>query len=73
MSALSTQPVLKCRRCGRPVVVKALQTTGPDPDGEQLHRLLRGLEKVALCDYHKAQRNYYASVGRADDWERGAL
>ena len=73
MSALSTQPVLKCRRCGASVVVKSLQTTSADPDGTQLQLLLKGLEKVALCDFHKAQKNYYASIGRSDDWERGAL
>jgi len=71
MSTMSTQPVFMCRRCGRPVVVTLLQTTRPDPDGTQLEQLMKGLGKIALCDFHQAQKNYYASIGRSDDWERG--
>ncbi len=68
---MQTTPVLLCYRCGRPVVVKDLHTTRADPSGELLGRLMQGLRKIALCNFHQRQRNHYASLGRIEDWERG--
>lgn len=69
---MSTEPVFKCRRCGRPVVVKRLETSHPDPDGKLLFQLMASLHKIALCNFHQNQRNWYAANGRMSEWERGA-
>ena len=71
MSKLSTSPVVRCRKCGRPLEVSHLEAYGSDPEGENLFRSLRNLAKSALCGFCQRRRNYYASVGRVDDWERG--
>jgi hypothetical protein len=66
-------PVLKCKRCGTPVIVKELQIYEPDPEGVLLRELLRNMEKSALCEFHQRQRDYYAGQGRLQDWENGNL
>lgn len=71
MSELKTAPVLRCRRCGQPVVVAHLSTSSADPEGKLLYQLMRALEKTALCKYCLDQRNYYAAQGRLEDWEAG--
>lgn len=62
-------PVFKCRVCGKPVFVTLLDTTRPDPDGVLLHKLMGGLAKVALCNWHQRQKNWYASQNRLEEWD----
>jgi hypothetical protein len=62
-------PVYKCRVCGKPVYVTLLDTTRPDPDGKLLFALMAGLEKVALCNWHQRQKNWYASQNRLGEWD----
>jgi hypothetical protein len=71
MSLIKTQPVLLCKRCGRPVVVTRLATQRPDAEGTLLHEFMVNLRKIAYCPYHIGQYNHYASIGRLDDWLRG--
>ena len=74
MAELGLQPVMKCRRCGKPVVVVQLRTAAPDPDGETLRLLSRiTLEQGSLCEFHAKQRAWYQSRGRGEEWERGNL
>jgi hypothetical protein len=73
MSKMSTVAVLKCRRCGRRVRCTHLSTTQSDPEAEQLTEFMRNLSKIALCDFCKAQRNYYASIGKGEAWEKGQV
>jgi len=68
---MSTRPVFFCRRCGRAVVVTLLATQRPDENGALLNEFMRNLSKIAYCREHRRQRNYYASIGRVDAWERG--
>ena len=72
MSVMQTEPVFLCRRCGRPVGVKHLSTSESDPDGKQLHDMMANLHKIALCDFHQAQRNWFAANDRMAEWEAGA-
>lgn len=64
MSVMSTVPVLYCKVCGKAVYVTGLKTMSKDENGELLHELMRGLDKISYCDYHRKQREYYASQGR---------
>lgn len=64
MSQMATIPVYKCRVCGKPVYVTHLSTQGADPNAEKLKMLMQGLSKIALCDYHRAKRNHFATQGR---------
>jgi hypothetical protein len=73
MSQMATVPVFACRVCGKPVYVVHLSTTRPDSDAQELKRLMQNLSKIALCNYHRKQRNYYASLGREDEWLANAL
>lgn len=68
MSQMATVPVFGCRVCGKPVFVTHLSTQGADPDNERLKQLMQGLGKIALCPYHQKVRNYYASLGREDEF-----
>lgn len=68
MAEMATVPVFACRVCGKPVYATHLSTTGKDPSAETLKVLMQGLSKIALCDYHKAKRNWYASQGREDEF-----
>lgn len=68
MSTMRLVPVYKCRVCGTPVYVTLLDTARPDPDGELLHTLMKGLDKIALCNFHKEQKNWYASQNRLAEW-----
>jgi len=71
MSQMNTVPVLKCRRCGKPVMVTHLSTVASDVDGEVLGRFMASLNEIAYCPFHLRQRNYYAKIGRMEDWEAG--
>jgi hypothetical protein len=71
MSVMSTRPVLLCRRCGRPLVVRLLATQRPDENGTLLREFMRNLSKIAYCREHRAQYNYYVAQGRVQDWLRG--
>jgi len=64
MSILSTEPYLKCVRCGDSVRVTHLSTGTDDPDGKALFHLLRDLSKSVLCPYCTGQHNYRASEAR---------
>ncbi len=64
---MATTPVFACRICGKPVVVTNLSSFN-DPKAEVLKTLMQGLSKIALCDYHRAKRNYFASLGREDEF-----
>ena len=72
MAQLSTQPIVKCSRdgCGNYVKVARLVSTD-DASGEKLQRMLRAAAETALCPFHRRQRDYYAQMGRIDDWEAG--
>lgn len=67
MADMSTVPVYACRVCGAPVYVTQLSTR-KDPQAELLKTFMQNLQKVALCSYHRAQRNWYASQGREAEW-----
>ena len=73
MSQMSTVPVFACRVCRQPVYVTKLTTFVDDPDGKLLASLMKALADVALCDYHKAMRNWYASQGRESEFLANAL
>lgn len=64
---MSTVPVYACSVCGKPVYVTHLSSIN-DPRAEKLKMLMQGLRKIALCDYHRAQKNYYASQGRESEF-----
>jgi hypothetical protein len=64
MSEMATVPVFACRVCGKPVYITHLSTQEADADAKKLKLLMQGLSKIALCDYHRAKRNWYASQGR---------
>jgi hypothetical protein len=70
---MKTEAVLRCYRCGAPVILKHLSTAKSDPEGRVLHEFMRNVGKIALCPFHQAQRNYYASQGRSEEWQRGNL
>jgi len=72
MSKMKTQPILLCKRCGRPVIVKDLHTYVPDEDGRLLHELMLGLKDIQWCPDCVAKRNWYSAQGRIEDWNRGA-
>lgn len=71
MSQMNSVVVMACKRCGKPVLVTHLSTTEADAGGELLGQLMQGLKDIAYCPYHLKQRNYYAAIGRMDDWEAG--
>lgn len=68
MSQLSTQPVFKCRVCGKPVVVIHLSTEFSDPDGEQVVEMAKNLGKVAICPDCNNRRTWYIEQGRYNEW-----
>ena len=71
MSVMSTVPVLYCKVCGAAVYVTGLKTATSDEDGELLHELMKGLDKIAYCKYHRKQKEYYASQGRLAEFGGG--
>lgn len=73
MSVMKTETVLRCYRCGAPVILKHLSTTQADPEGRILREFMRNVSKIALCDFHQKQRSWYASQGRSEEWARGSL
>ena len=73
MSKLSTQPVLRCKRCGRGVVVAGLQTTVPDDDAALLGVFMKGLAEKVLCAWCQRQYDYYAALGQSEDWLAGRV
>ncbi len=74
MSVMKLVPVFKCRYhgCGKPLYVSLLATAMPDESGEKLQQMMRGLEKIALCPFHQAKRNWYAQQGRSEEFEQMA-
>lgn len=68
MAEMATVPVYACRVCGKPVYVVHLSTLGSDPNAEKLKTLMQGLSKIALCDFHRAKRNWFATHGREDEF-----
>lgn len=73
MSQMSTQAVLKCKYCGKKIVVTQLSTSKPDPQAEQLYEFMNNLEKIAICPSCRKKYNYYAKQGRSDEFLRGML
>lgn len=71
MSRMSTEAMLRCRRCGRPVVVSHLETYFPDESGKQLFPWMQGLSKIAMCERCLGEYNHKAKDNRADDWAAG--
>lgn len=71
MSQLSTVPVVRCKRCGKPLAITYLSTTTEDHEGKQLNELLQNMGRNALCSACKQSYNYYASQGRTEDWRMG--
>lgn len=71
---MKLKPVYKCRfgGCGRTVIVQHLATFRADEDTELLRGMMANLHKVALCDWHRRQRNWYATQGRDAEWEQMA-
>lgn len=65
---MATVPVFACRVCGKPVYATHLSTQINDPNNELLKSLMQSLAKIALCRYHQLVRNYYASLGREDEF-----
>lgn len=72
MSKMSTTAVLKCKYCGKPVLVTDLSTSHPDPNAEQLGEFMQNLSKIAMCDNCRARYNYMAAQGRAGEFLSGA-
>jgi hypothetical protein len=70
---MSTKAVLRCKYCGRPVIVTMLRTTQPDPSTRQLGEFMSNLNKIAICPRCKNKYNYMASQGRSDEFLRGML
>jgi hypothetical protein len=66
---MSTVPVLYCKVCGKAIYVTGLKTMQSDEKGELLHEFMRGLDKIAYCDFHRKQRDFYAGQGRLADFE----
>lgn len=64
---MATIPVFACRVCGKPVYVTHLSSMN-DPKAEKLKDMMANLQKLALCDFHRAQRNWYASQGRENEF-----
>lgn len=71
--ALSKIPiVMKCTRCGDPLVVH-IETLRSDPDGELFQLTIRAAKENALCEFHAQQKAWYAKQNRLDDWEKGRV
>jgi hypothetical protein len=70
MAEMSTQPVLKCKRCGE-VYTFSLRTTTPDTEGEMLHKFMDGVLKDGLCAKCTAKKSWYIQQGRLEDWIAG--
>lgn len=72
MSQMSTTAVFRCDYCGRPVYVRELRTTQPDPNGEMLNGFMRNLDKIArICPDCRKKRQYYAAQGRVKEFDSG--
>jgi hypothetical protein len=64
-------PVFFCKRCGEPVYLYA--NTRDDPTGALMERVVASMSKLALCEFHRKQQEYYIQQGRLEDWEAGRL
>ena len=73
MSQMSTFPVFKCTRCGKPVTVEHLATAEPDADLSKLFAMMKSLEKIIMCKDCLAAYNWYSSQGRSEEFLRAAL
>ena len=67
MAELQTKPVFKCKRCGAPFTA-SIRTTGPDPSGEMLQQFLKMVALNGLCKACDAQKTWYFSQGRSEEW-----
>lgn len=68
MSQLSTQPIVRCKHCGKMLKVSFLNTFKNDEDGTLLMELFKGVTKDALCEDCLNRKNYLLSQGRGDEW-----
>lgn len=73
MAQLSTEPVVFCRVCGEPLIVRAQTFVGGQNDELLLQLMVQTAANFALCDFHREQYNYYKSQGRQQEWEEGNL
>ncbi len=71
MSQMKSAVVLRCVRCGRPVILAHLSTTQPDVNGDELHRMMHNVAAKALCEHCQNARLYYIQENRLEDWEAG--
>jgi hypothetical protein len=67
MAELKVKPVFKCKRCGAPFTAN-MRTTGPDPTGEKLEMILQIVALNGLCKECDAQKAWYFSQGRSEEW-----
>jgi hypothetical protein len=68
MSKLSTQPIVRCKHCGKYLKLVDLHTTVSDTDMSILMELAKAVMKDALCEDCQKQKNYLISQGRGDEW-----
>lgn len=73
MAQLSTEPVVFCRVCGEPLIVRAQTFVGGQNDELLLQLMVQTAANFALCDFHREQRNRYIQENRLDEWEDGNL
>lgn len=76
MSKMATVPVFVCKApggCFKRVYGIHLSTTIDDPEGKLLDQLMSHLGDKALCEFHKAQYNYYAARNMGDAWWKGQV
>jgi len=71
MSELSTEPVLKCKRCGELYTISHLSTLSPDPDGAKLSEFISNIAKMGYCQTCLQARQWYIDQGRLADFEIG--
>lgn len=72
MPVLKTQPVLFCKRCGRPVVASFVANYNTAA-GVDMAAIMRAVQENALCEFHEQQRAWYQSQGRGREWDEGNL
>jgi len=64
-------PVVRCKRCGKTLLITHAETFTPDPNTELLQKVMRAALEVGLCKDCSNQRAWYASQNRVREWEAG--
>ena len=70
MSEMKGQPVLMCKRCGKPYTF-FLTTAKSDTEGKLLHQFMAGVLEEHYCPECTAQHTAYIQQGRDADWLAG--